>query len=372
MHPVRGDLIHLDCLEVKLDEAIQADVALELLGTEDAPGVVEGGVLEHVTREITIEALPTDIPEVIHADASGMSIGDTLQLSMVPRPRASRTSPTTPRRSRSRPCRRRASRRSPSPSSRRRPSSSARTASRSRARRLPRARRALRPRARRGRTRGRPGLGRRGVADLATRPSARPRRGRFGPRLRIAVLVVGLGNPGSKYAGSRHNAGAEVAAELARRWELPRARQRFRGRIADGRAGPGGPRVSVLVPETFMNESGDSVAPARGSLKIAARPRRGAPRRDRPAFRRDPSRLGGGLAGPQRASRVSRGLGGPDFWRVRVGVGRPDTTDPEIVSAHVLGRFTESDERGPRPDRRRAPMRRRASSAGSTRKDRAA
>ena len=86
VHPVRGDLIHLDCLEVKLDEAIEADVSLELLGTEDAPGVVEGGVLEHVTREITIEALPTDIPEVIHADVSGMSIGDTLQLSMVPAP----------------------------------------------------------------------------------------------------------------------------------------------------------------------------------------------------------------------------------------------------------------------------------------------
>jgi large subunit ribosomal protein L25 len=85
-HPVRGDLIHIDFLEVKLDEAIQADVAIELLGTEDAPGVVEGGVLEHVTREITIEALPTEIPEVIHADASGMSIGDTLQLSMVPPP----------------------------------------------------------------------------------------------------------------------------------------------------------------------------------------------------------------------------------------------------------------------------------------------
>jgi large subunit ribosomal protein L25 len=85
-HPVRGDLIHIDFLEVKLDEKIQADVALELLGAEDAPGVVEGGVLEHVTREITIEALPTDIPEVIHADVSGMAIGDTLQLSMVPAP----------------------------------------------------------------------------------------------------------------------------------------------------------------------------------------------------------------------------------------------------------------------------------------------
>jgi large subunit ribosomal protein L25 len=85
-HPLRGQLLHIDCLEVKLDEAIQAEVALELLGIDDAPGVKEGGVLEHVTREITIEALPADIPEVIHADVSGMEIGDTLQLSMVPVP----------------------------------------------------------------------------------------------------------------------------------------------------------------------------------------------------------------------------------------------------------------------------------------------
>jgi large subunit ribosomal protein L25 len=79
-HPVRGDLLHIDCYEVKLDEAIEADVALELEGAEEAPGVKEGGVLEHVTREITVEALPADIPEVIHADVSEMVIGDTLQL----------------------------------------------------------------------------------------------------------------------------------------------------------------------------------------------------------------------------------------------------------------------------------------------------
>ena len=85
-HPVRGNLLHIDFYEVKLDEAIQAEVAIELLGTEDAPGVKEGGVLEHVTREVTIEALPTEIPEVIHADVSGMVIGDTLQLAMVPAP----------------------------------------------------------------------------------------------------------------------------------------------------------------------------------------------------------------------------------------------------------------------------------------------
>ena len=85
-HPVRGQLLHIDCLEVKLDEAIQAEVALELEGGDEAPGVKEGGVLEHVTREVTIEALPGDIPEVIHADVSEMVIGDTIQLSAVRAP----------------------------------------------------------------------------------------------------------------------------------------------------------------------------------------------------------------------------------------------------------------------------------------------
>jgi large subunit ribosomal protein L25 len=81
--PVRGSLIHLDLLEVKLDEEIEAEVTIELLGGDEAPGVKEGGVLEHVTHQITIEALPTAIPDSIPADVSGMSIGDTLQLSGV-------------------------------------------------------------------------------------------------------------------------------------------------------------------------------------------------------------------------------------------------------------------------------------------------
>jgi len=85
-HPVRGQVLHLDLLEVKLDEKIEADVAIELLGGEDAPGVKEGGVLEHVTHQITISALPAEIPESIAADVSGMEIGDTLQLAMVAPP----------------------------------------------------------------------------------------------------------------------------------------------------------------------------------------------------------------------------------------------------------------------------------------------
>jgi PTH1 family peptidyl-tRNA hydrolase len=155
---------------------------------------------------------------------------------------------------------------------------------------------------------------------------------------------VGLGNPGARYEGSRHNAGAEVARELARRWDLPKPKQRFRGRITDGRTEPGGPRVTVLVPETYMNESGDSVGPARGSLKIG--PGRVVVLHDEIdlPFGRIEARLGGGLAGHNGLKSVSRGLGGPDFWRVRIGVGRPDTTDPELVSAHVLGRFSEPRE----------------------------
>ncbi|HWI95070.1 MAG TPA: 50S ribosomal protein L25 [Solirubrobacterales bacterium] len=80
-HPVRGSLQHIDLQEVRLDEAIQADVVIELEGTDTAPGVKGGGVLEHVTREVTVEALPTEIPDRIVADVSAMEINDTLQLS---------------------------------------------------------------------------------------------------------------------------------------------------------------------------------------------------------------------------------------------------------------------------------------------------
>jgi large subunit ribosomal protein L25 len=86
LHPVRGTLRHIDLQEVKLDEAIQADVTIELEGVDSSPGVKGGGVLEHVTREITVEALPTDIPDRIVVDVSAMEINDTLQLSSVAAP----------------------------------------------------------------------------------------------------------------------------------------------------------------------------------------------------------------------------------------------------------------------------------------------
>jgi large subunit ribosomal protein L25 len=84
--PVRGQIVHLDLLRVRLDQAIQATVTLELVGAEEAPGVAEGGVLEHVTRELTVEALPTEIPDAITHDVSAMNINDTVMLEAVTAP----------------------------------------------------------------------------------------------------------------------------------------------------------------------------------------------------------------------------------------------------------------------------------------------
>jgi large subunit ribosomal protein L25 len=85
-HAVTGTLLHVDMLRVRLDRAIQATTVLELTGGEEAPGAKEGGVLEQVTREINIEALPTNIPDSIEVDVSGMEMNDTLTLSAITAP----------------------------------------------------------------------------------------------------------------------------------------------------------------------------------------------------------------------------------------------------------------------------------------------
>ena len=162
---------------------------------------------------------------------------------------------------------------------------------------------------------------------------------------------MGLGNPGREHLNTRHNVGFEVAKALVERWGLGRPRERFRGLLSEGRiAGPSGspasarPRVAVLSPQTYMNESGRSVGPARGSFKLPL---------ERVLVIHDEldlpfgdvrSRTGGGLAGHNGLRSLKRELGGEDFVRVRVGIGRPDSTDPEIVSAWVLGRFREDEQ----------------------------
>jgi large subunit ribosomal protein L25 len=85
-HPVRDELLHIDLLEVRLDEKIETQVSVHLEGAEEAPGIKEGGVLEHVTHELNIEALPTDIPEAIHVDVSGLEIAATMHLSEISPP----------------------------------------------------------------------------------------------------------------------------------------------------------------------------------------------------------------------------------------------------------------------------------------------
>jgi PTH1 family peptidyl-tRNA hydrolase len=170
------------------------------------------------------------------------------------------------------------------------------------------------------------------------------RRGDRGGGGKVDWLVVGLGNPGDRYARTRHNIGFEVAALAAERWGLPKAKKRYGGLYTDGRTGPGGPRVGVLLPQTYMNDAGRAASPARGALGVdldhvvAVHDEIDLP------FGTVQSRLGGGLAGHNGLKSLKRELGGADFHRIRVGVGRPDSTDPEVVSAHVLGRFGESDD----------------------------
>ena len=85
-HPVRGETMHVDLLRVNLKIAIHAVVPLELVGGDDSPGVKDGGVLEHITRELNIEALPAEIPESLTFDVSHLQINDTVTLADVPVP----------------------------------------------------------------------------------------------------------------------------------------------------------------------------------------------------------------------------------------------------------------------------------------------
>lgn len=84
--PVRGETVHVDLVRVRLDRAIHATVPLELTGADDAPGVKEGGILEQITRELNVEALPTAIPESIVHDVSEMQMNETLMLSAIAAP----------------------------------------------------------------------------------------------------------------------------------------------------------------------------------------------------------------------------------------------------------------------------------------------
>ena len=152
----------------------------------------------------------------------------------------------------------------------------------------------------------------------------------------LDLLVVGLGNPGREYASTRHNIGFMVADELARRhggsW-----RSKFSGEIADVRLD--GARLTLLKPQTYMNESGRSVAAAAKFYKVGPEALLAVHDEVDLDLGRMQARLGGGLAGHNGLRSLAASLRTPEFLRLRVGVGRPERGDPRPVSDWVLSPF---------------------------------
>lgn len=150
---------------------------------------------------------------------------------------------------------------------------------------------------------------------------------------------MGLGNPGTRYAATRHNAGQRVVEELARRWDMGRGASRYRGTFWQGR-GPAGP-VALLVPETFMNESGASVGPAMGAMRLTPAQVLVVHDEIDIPFGEVRGKSGGGHGGHNGLRSVTSGLGSNAFARVRVGVGRPGPDFGGDEAAWVLARFDE-------------------------------
>jgi peptidyl-tRNA hydrolase, PTH1 family len=152
----------------------------------------------------------------------------------------------------------------------------------------------------------------------------------------LDLLVAGLGNPGRAYERTRHNVGWMVVDELARR-RSGSFRGKFSGQLAEVRLD--GRRLALLKPETYMNESGRSVAAATRFFK--------APARQLLIVHDDvdlepgrlQARLGGGLAGHNGLRSIAQSVGTPEFLRLRIGVGRPGRGDPRSVADYVLAPF---------------------------------
>lgn len=155
------------------------------------------------------------------------------------------------------------------------------------------------------------------------------------------LLLAGLGNPGPKYAGHRHNIGFMAAAALAGRWGTGAPREKFRALVQEARIGPAGISALILRPMTFMNESGRAVAEAAKFYRI--------PLAEIVVFYDEldlaPGRFrmkaGGGAAGHNGIRSIVAHLG-PEFRRARLGIGHPG--DRDKVLGHVLGDFSKDEE----------------------------
>jgi PTH1 family peptidyl-tRNA hydrolase len=154
------------------------------------------------------------------------------------------------------------------------------------------------------------------------------------------LLVVGLGNPGAKYAHNRHNVGFMVVDRLAERFKAPALREKFGGvftRVAS-------PDVVLLKPLTYMNLSGESVQAAMKFFKVPLKDVVVIHDELDLAFGDDRIKVGGGTAGHNGLKSMLQHCGGDGFARVRVGIGRPQSEKgPDAVVNHVLGDFSSSE-----------------------------
>jgi PTH1 family peptidyl-tRNA hydrolase len=158
----------------------------------------------------------------------------------------------------------------------------------------------------------------------------------------LDLLIAGLGNPGRRHAGDRHNVGWMVVDELARRYGGS-FRPKFSGRLCEVRVSDS--RVALLEPETYMNESGRSISAAARFFKVAPEGVLVVHDDVDLDVGRLQARLGGGLAGHNGLRSIAQALGTPEFLRLRIGVGRPGRGDPRDVADYVLASFEPHDDR---------------------------
>ena len=158
----------------------------------------------------------------------------------------------------------------------------------------------------------------------------------------LDLLVAGLGNPGREHERDRHNAGWMVVDELARRHGTPAYRSKFSGRLSEGRIE--GRRVTLLKPETYMNDSGRSIGAATRFYKVPLEQLLVVHDDVDLDVGRVQMRLGGGLAGHNGLRSIAQALGSQEFLRLRIGVGRPGRGDPRDVASYVLSSFEPGDD----------------------------
>ena len=304
MHPVTDAIMHVDFLAVKADTSVTVNVPVVFLNEEECPGLVRGGVLNIVRHEIEVNCRPTPCRESIVIDLTGLDIGDSIHIGSVSL--ASDVVPTIDDRDFTI-----ATIAAPTViTEEEEAGEEAEEGSKAR-----KARKARAPKA------------------TATSPEA------VAPDARSMLLLVGLGNPGPDHARQRHNIGFMAADRIADDWGFNPWRRRFQGDTAEGRLD--GHKVLVLKPLTFMNDPVVRLARPRGFSNWT--PTMSCVLYDEidlaPAKVR--CKQGGGHAGHNGIRSVHAHIG-PDYRRVRIGVGHPG--DKDRVIGHVLSSFSSGDK----------------------------